>query len=211
MTTTVMTKPEGVTEALHRGAVEKVGENDPQWLRERRIGAWEVYETLPMPTTKLENWRYTNLKKLLKLDQLGLAEASTLETDDYPEPVRAAMAADHEGSGHVVELDGGIVHIDLDPALVEKGVVLTSLRKAVETHPELLEKYLASEALPASEGKFSGAQRGSLERWRALPPSGRCGTVEADPRDPLGIRSRCGLLHSHSTDRGTAEPRIVRR
>jgi len=107
-----------------------------------------------MPTTQREDWRYTNLKKLLKLDQLALAEVSAMETDDYPDAVQAAMDADHEGSGHVVELDGAIVHIDLDPALVEKGVVLTSLRKAVRTHPELVERYLATEALPASQGKF---------------------------------------------------------
>jgi hypothetical protein len=46
------------------------------------------------------------------------------------------MEADWEASGHVVELDGSVAHVDLDPELEAKGVVLTSLRKAVESHPD---------------------------------------------------------------------------
>ena len=61
---------EGVTEALNLKAVERVAEAEPAWLRERRLHAWAVYEGTPMPTTRLEEWRYTDLSRTLDLDPL---------------------------------------------------------------------------------------------------------------------------------------------
>jgi len=34
--------------------------NEPQWLLECREAAWEVYEDLPMPSLKDEEWRRTD-------------------------------------------------------------------------------------------------------------------------------------------------------
>ena len=154
--TTTMQAIEGVTDALNRDAVERIVASGPEWLRTRRLEAWDVYEATPMPTTRLETWRYTNLRRKLDLDALSLASAEAVEMDTvaYPEPVRAAMAEDHRGTGHVVEVDGVVVHVDLDPELAEAGVVLTSLRSALDSHAEFLERYLATKAVPATDGKF---------------------------------------------------------
>ena len=54
---TVIDAVEGVTEAINRSAVSALGVNEPKWLQERRLDAWEVYERTPMPTTRLEEWR----------------------------------------------------------------------------------------------------------------------------------------------------------
>ncbi len=147
---------EGVTAELSREAVERAASDGPEWLRARRLEAWALYEATPMPTTKLETWRYTDLRRKLDLDRLELADREPVpfDTVDYPEPVRAAMNEDRVGTGHVVEIDGAVVHVDLDPELSELGVVLTSLRRAVDTHGELLERHLATKAVPASDGKF---------------------------------------------------------
>jgi Fe-S cluster assembly protein SufD len=64
------------------------------------------------------------------------------------------MAQDHEASGHIVVIDGHVVHADLDAGLAEKGVVLESLHEAVKNHPALLQEHLATDAVPATEGKF---------------------------------------------------------
>lgn len=153
---TVIDRVEGVTEAINRSAVSALGVNEPKWLQERRLDAWEVYERTPMPTTRLEEWRYTDLKRVLDLDGLALADGPGPDVGDgrYPAQVQRAMDEDWEASGHLVEIDGRVVHTDLNPELTEKGVVLASLRDALESHPELLEKYLATEAVPAEEGKF---------------------------------------------------------
>jgi Fe-S cluster assembly scaffold protein SufB len=31
--------------------------NEPEWMRDFRLRAWEIYEQTPMPTTKDEPWR----------------------------------------------------------------------------------------------------------------------------------------------------------
>jgi Fe-S cluster assembly protein SufD len=163
---------EGVTHALNAAAVERVAAGAPSWLAERRRDAWSVYERTPLPTTRLEEWRYTNLKRLLKLDRLALAEAGAaagagagagagaqagatgFNPDEAPARLREAMDADRAASGHVVEMDGAVVHVDLEAEYAAKGVVLTSLRRAVESHPGVLETHLARTALPAERGKF---------------------------------------------------------
>jgi Fe-S cluster assembly protein SufD len=155
--------PEGITETLNRKRVESWSAPEPQWLRERRLHAWEVYERTPLPTTRSEEWRYTELKKMLNLDALKWPDLVECE-DDFgacPEGLQTTMRADHPATGHIWEIDGIIFHEDLDDRLREKGVVLTSLRKAMDSHGELLLKHLATEALPPESGKFE-ALNGAL-------------------------------------------------
>ncbi len=147
---------EGVTDALNREAVEALAAGEPDWLAARRREAWSLYERTPLPSTRLEEWRYTDVSRLLKLGELDLApwEARSFSPETAPERLRTAMESDWDASGHVVELDGSVAHVDLDPELEAKGVVLTSLRKAVESHPDRLRELLATEAVPATQGKF---------------------------------------------------------
>jgi len=148
--------PEGITDTLHRNRVEHWSAPEPRWLRERRLHAWEVYERTPMPSTRSEEWRYTDLKEKLKLESLRWPDLVECE-DDFaacPDGLQATMLADHPASGHIWEIDGLIFHEDMDEGLREKGVVLTSLRKAMDSHAELLREHLATEALPPEEGKF---------------------------------------------------------
>lgn len=154
MTTMTTTSPEGVTAALNRDAMEMRSAGLPAWVREARAEAWDLYETLPFPTTHLEHWRYTDVKRLLKVDQLALSDgAEGVTPADFPAELKAAMQADHAAAGHVVEIDGRVVHVDLDADLAERGVVLTSLREAVSTHEALVAKHLG-QAVPARDGKF---------------------------------------------------------
>lgn len=148
---------EGVTDALNQDAVEKLSADEPIWLRERRAHAWDVYERTPMPTTRLEEWRYTDLRRKLDLDALRLSATETAPDDPsvWPEALRAAMDEDREASGHIVVIDGHVVHADIDPALAGKGVKLLSLHEAVASEPELLQEFLATDAVPPEEGKFA--------------------------------------------------------
>ena len=149
--------PEGVTAALSSDAVEQLSASEPTWLQERRAHAWSVYEATPMPTTKLEQWRYTDLRKKLDLEALRLPEAGPVPDDPttWPAPLRTAMEEDHEGSGHIVIIDGHVVHADLTPELAKQGVILSSLHEAVEKHGQLVQAHLAVDAVPPEEGKLA--------------------------------------------------------
>ena len=146
-----------VASALSVESLERVSRDEPTWLKERRSHAWSVYEATPMPTTKLEEWRYTDLSKKLDLETLSLSEAETAPDDPsaWPARLRATMDEDHAASGHIVFIDGHVVHADLDSDLASQGVVLKSLHEAVDSHAELVQEHLATEALPPEEGKFA--------------------------------------------------------
>jgi Fe-S cluster assembly protein SufD len=156
-------EPEGITKTFNRDRVTSWTAPEPAWLSERRLHAWDVYEQIPMPTTRLEEWRYTDLKKKLDMESLAWPKITECKDDfgSCPEGLQIAMLADHSASGHIWEIDGLVFHTDLAGDLERKGVVLTSLRKAIDTHPELLKEHLAIEAVPPEKGKFE-ALNGAL-------------------------------------------------
>lgn len=51
---------------LTRSSVEALSErlNDPRWMRDFRLAAFDAYEALPMPSTSDEEWRRTDIKSL---------------------------------------------------------------------------------------------------------------------------------------------------
>src|SRR5512138_2443832 len=159
-------KIEGVTAAFNREAVERVAASEPEWLRALRLEAWDVYEQTPLPTKKLEEWRYTDVR-LLKLSDVRLAAGGDLAAhepaalasapDGAPRTLAAARAAleTREASARVLQVGNGAPEIWLDPALAAQGVVLADLRAAAESHRELVEAHLATRAVPATAGKFA--------------------------------------------------------
>ena len=146
---------DGVTDALNAAAVERLAIGEPEWLRERRELAWSVYHSTPMPTTLLEEWRYTDLRKVLDLGELQLSDAKTVPDDPsvWPARLRETMEQDREAAGHIVLIDGHVVHTDIDPDLAERGVMLGSLHDALQSHPAVVEQYLGR-VVPAEDGKL---------------------------------------------------------
>ena len=141
--------------SLDEGAVERLSQGAPAWLSERRRHAWSVFESTPLPSTRSEEWRYTDVSRVVDFAELELAmHGALVENGSRPDGLTAAMDEDHAASGHTVLIDGRVAHVDLEPALAEQGVILTSLRAAVSEHPDLLEQWLATEVVPAEDGKF---------------------------------------------------------
>jgi Fe-S cluster assembly protein SufD len=134
------------------------GLNEPDWLKEKRQVAWTVFEETPMPTTSDEDWRRTDLKRI-KWEKFKPAERSSLSSvrrvADLPGDVRDAVEAQFEAAGRIVIANGEVIYLELDPALAEQGVIFTDLSTAVREHPELVQKYLGTEAVAPSNSKFA--------------------------------------------------------
>ncbi len=146
-----------ITPLAHAGALTQFAEAEPDWLRERRRDAWDVFQGTPMPTTRLEEWRYTNLKTKLDLDALsyganGVGPADG-ETTAWPEALRRAIR-EEDASGRVVIVDGRVTHVELRSELADRGVVLSSLREAATEHADLVAEHLAVRAVAPGDGKF---------------------------------------------------------
>ena len=146
---------EDTPSSLDEGTVERISQGGPSWLSERRRRAWSVFENTPFPSTRSEEWRYTDVSRVVDLADLQLATHGALaENGSRPAGLVAAMDEDRAASGHTLLIDGAVVHVDLEPTLAEQGVILTSLKSAVQEHGDLLEELLATEVVPPEDGKF---------------------------------------------------------
>ncbi len=149
----VATMERGAGRAMDRDAVVDRSLEDPVWLRAQRISAWERWEATPMPSTRSEEWRYTDIASKLRLDELVLAGENG-PPGPVPEMLRGAMDEDRDSLGQVVDVDGRVVSSELDESARRAGVTLGSLRQAARGGHPVVQALLAKEAVPASDGKF---------------------------------------------------------
>ncbi len=140
--------------AASRSAVADLSRNDPKWLEARRIDAWAIHEATPMPSTRSEEWRYTDVGSFLRLDELALSGADAGPTPALPADLRAALDEDRSAVGRIADVDGRVVSTELDESAKAAGVKLCSLRSAARSDDPLVRRLLATEAVPASDGKF---------------------------------------------------------
>jgi Fe-S cluster assembly protein SufD len=161
MTTLTSTKPNDKLQAsgaFSLSDVEAISANEPAWLQEKRRVSWSVFEETPMPTTSDEAWRRTDLRKI-KWDKFNLAKTSSVtKTDklaDLPQDVRDAIEEEYAAAGRMVIANGQVVYYEINPDVAAQGVIFTDLSTAVAEHPDLVQKYLAAEAVPPSNSKFA--------------------------------------------------------
>ena len=146
-------------------AVEKLSAhlNEPQWMLDLRLKAFEVFEATPMPTINDEAWRRTNLRRL-KLNKIGpsVNGAGSAEALTIPDHLGAQLTEDEAG-GVLVQIDGVTQRYEYSEALKAQGVIFCDMSTAVAEHPELVQKYFMTEAVPVEDGKFA-AMHGAF--WR---------------------------------------------
>jgi len=127
-------------------------------MREKRQVAWTVFEETPMPSSSDEDWRRTSLRKI-KWDRFKPAQRSSLSQvqslAELPAEVRDAIEEEYDAAGRIVIANGQVIYHQVEPTLAEQGVIFTDLSTAIEKHPELVQKYLGTEAVPPSNSKFA--------------------------------------------------------
>jgi Fe-S cluster assembly protein SufD len=151
-------------ESFTRENVKKLSAylNEPQWMLELRLGAYDLYEMTPMPTTKDEAWRRTDIHRL-KLNEIGPSVNGDAAADvTIPEFLGQQLTADQAG-GNMLQIDGVVKRYALDQALVDQGVIFCDMHTAVNEHPDLVKRYFMTEGVQVSEGKFA-ALHGAF--WR---------------------------------------------
>lgn len=124
------------TSTLSRDLVLEVSQKlqEPRWLLEKRLAAWEAFARLPYPTLKTEEWRYTNLSEVpLEGLALELPTGQKLSRQDLPAQVRSRLEQ-AELSGVAVFVGADLVYLELPEELQAQGVVLTSIAQALQTH-----------------------------------------------------------------------------
>lgn len=134
-------------EAIH-AMNERQGE--PAWMQERRLEAWKIYDSLPMPTRQDEEWRRTDLRAL-KLDDIApSAEGAATVKSLLPQSER-----DEEFAGVLGLRDSEQTEYTLRDDLRSQGVIFTDLRTAVREHGDLVRKHFMTRCVPPSDSKFA--------------------------------------------------------
>jgi Fe-S cluster assembly protein SufD len=128
----------------------------PVFLKDYRARAWEAYENTPMPTTRDEAWRRTDLKGMLAgsfhllEEQAKSPQVKSLE--EIPAQLLQPLAGDEHGGQILISPQG--IRTYLAPELSASGVVFCDLKTAERERPDVLEKILGRVVKP-EEGKFA--------------------------------------------------------
>jgi Fe-S cluster assembly protein SufD len=117
--------------------LEKTGQGEPDWLRDRRRNALAAYERLPMPSRTDEEWRRTDVTQF-NPSTYAQFESPNGYTPKTPLKDVAAWIR-HDGRVYT-ELEGFLGSID-NPS---GAVILEPLDKAARDHRALLEPRLFS-------------------------------------------------------------------
>src|SRR5579884_1717984 len=143
---TAVETPPGLT----RQAVETLSasKNEPEWMLERRLRAWQMYEVLPMPSRADEEWRRTDISKRRLGDLVPLAGPSGVQ-------VSSPLNLNGNDGGLLTHENAATVDRELTDELSRQGVIFTDLETALQEHPDLIEKYFMTEAVTADYNKFS--------------------------------------------------------
>jgi len=113
-------------------ALAGAGAGDGRTLEQLREAAHEAYASSDLPIWRRSGFWTTTLQAL-ELDSLD-AQA---KGEGVPDVVTRTLP-DGPRAGRIVQSASEIVHLELDPALAERGVILCSLQDAFREHPELV-------------------------------------------------------------------------
>ncbi len=138
-------------------ALAGAGAGDGRTLAQLRAAALDVYEASELPIWRRSGFWTTSLQSL-DLDALDPAASA----EGVPEVVSRTIP-DGPRAGRIVQSAGETVHLELDPGLAERGVILCSLEDAFRDHPELVGPWY-SKRLTIDRHKLEAA---NAAFWRA--------------------------------------------
>ncbi len=159
----VAVKPGRHREATLYHALGGAGAGDGRTLAQLREVALAHYYTAELPVWRRSGFWATSLEAL-DLDALmdeagesepGVGAPGSPAAGEIPEVVTRTLP-ERPRAGRLVQSAGAVVHIDLDPALEEQGVILCSLQDAFRDHAELVEPWY-SKRLTLDRNKLEAA------------------------------------------------------
>ena len=114
------------------------------WVHDLRVAGLEQLKTRGLPTTKLEGWRYTNIRPLVA-KQFGKGDLPALNLETLQENILPVQ-------GLKIVLNNGILDSSLsDLDGLGDGAIICSLEDAVKNHGELLKSAIDGYDTPEDE------------------------------------------------------------
>jgi Fe-S cluster assembly protein SufD len=126
------------------------GRDEPGWLTDRRVAAWEQFQNLGMPSTRDEEWMRTDIR-LFKFDRFtpfADVEVPTLQPTGL-------LAEGVQLAGHTLSLDSRGQESEIAADWAKKGVLFGSLDSLISEHGDLLRPYIERQLVSPNKDKFA--------------------------------------------------------
>jgi Fe-S cluster assembly protein SufD len=200
----------------HLTAETIVGADMPAWLEQRKLADLKTFTELPMPdSTSMEDWRRTDVSHV---DLHAYTPAPS--GSDPAAASRASWERSGEGGALVLQRGGASTVANVPADFAEQGVIVSTLEAAAREHPELVQKYLDHEVVPAAAGKFAALNaafwrggvfvhvpRGVTARlpvWAAHSPGASGGPQAVMPRSLVVVDDGASLIYTDEYSGGAA-------
>ncbi|MCH6257742.1 Fe-S cluster assembly protein SufD [Puniceicoccaceae bacterium K14] len=132
----------------------------PSWWKDIKKSAFEDYCALPDPSRKDETWRFANLKAWRGTNPEFSAMPSISNAQSLIE--RSDLIKTY--SGQIVIADNQTIQAEsISPELSAKGVVFTTLKKALSTHGALIKDYFMKQEVDLGSAKAAKLHTAFLE------------------------------------------------
>jgi Fe-S cluster assembly protein SufB len=145
---------------LDRAIVEEISwmKREPDWMREFRLRALDIFERKPMPTWggDLSGIDFDQIFYYVKA-----SEQQERDWDDVPQYIRDTF--DKLGipeaerkflAGVGAQYESEVVYHNLQKSLEDQGVIFLDTDSALREHPELFKRYFAT-IIPPTDNKFA--------------------------------------------------------
>ena len=145
--------------------LQKIAATEPEWMRKKRLEAYALYESLPMPhTTEDDVWRRTVDMRTQDYWRRTRRYLRGFDLEKYhlSAPTNGKPSADNlddsdeETAGMLVQVDGQRQRIATTETLKRQGVYFADLHTALQEQPELLRTYFMSKAVTLETALKSG-------------------------------------------------------
>jgi len=147
---------------LTREIVERISamKNEPAWMRDFRLRAFDVFQAKPMPT-----WGDTEALDGINFDDIRYfvraGERTEQSWDDVPEDIKRTF--DRLGipeaerkflAGVSAQYESEVVYHSVVEELAKDGVLFCDMDTAVREYPDIVQKYIST-VIPIQDNKFA--------------------------------------------------------
>lgn len=148
---------------LTKGFLQKIAEAEPKWMQERRLQAFDLYESLPMPhTTDDDVWRRTVDMRTQDYWRRTRRHLRGFDIDSYHATVESNGDLSGEtpdiedASALFSQIDGQHQYTTISSEVEKQDVYFADLHTAVNEREELLRDYFMTRAVTLESTLKSG-------------------------------------------------------
>ena len=164
---------------LSHSYVEAVSSDnsEPAWFLESRRKAFSSFQSLPLEVSPLYS-KYSDANRIRPQNVRFAKAAPSAQLGDY---LAGRLKEIKEGTG-ILQVGSETAHVALGAELESKGVIVSTLNRALAEHPEIVKKYMERSPVNPAEDKYLSLEASSFQSGAfILIPRGM--TVE----DPIRI------------------------